>query len=131
MTDTRPRGARFRAVLLVWAMAAIWGCADAAPVSAPGTLVATLESPNGAEGAALMRLIGGVTGVEPLTGDVHSSAAGDTTRVLVLLDTPGEIAFRVSVADTTRLPWAILVQVADGENEVRTGLGGYSVRFTP
>ncbi len=84
-------------------------------MSAPGTLTATVESPNGAEGAALLRLIGGgVSSVEPLTGDLHTSAQGDTTKVLVILDTPGQIAFRVSVADTTQVPVTTLLQIADG-----------------
>ena len=95
-------------------------------------MTATVESPHGAEGAALIRLGGGgASFVEPLTGDVHTSALGDTTKVLVLLDTPGEIAFRLNVADTTRPPVATLLQVADGQNQVRTNLAGYVVRFTP
>ena len=96
------------------------------------TLTATVESPNGAEGAALIRLVGaGVAFVEPLTGDLHTSVVGDTTKVLVVLDTPGDVAFRLNVADTTLTPVATLLQVADGQNELRAGLLEYSVRFTP
>ncbi len=114
------------------ALLGVWGCLDDGPRSAPGTLTAVLESPNGAEGAALIHLVGGgVSRVEPLTGDLHTSAAGDTTKVVVLLGTPGEVAFRLNVADTTQPPATTVVQVADGQNAVRDGLAGYQVRYTP
>lgn len=133
MSDSSRWLASFRALLFLAVLLGASGCGDVGPVSAPGTLTtATVESPNGAEGAALIRLIGaGVAFVKPLTGDLHTSVAGDTTKVLVVLDTPGDIAFRLNVADTTRPPLATLLQVADGHNEVRAGLLGYSVRFTP
>ena len=131
MSDSPRRPVFFGALLLLAGLLGTSGCGDAAPVSAPGTLTAIVESPNGAEGAALIRLIGeGVASVEPLTGDLYSSVLGDTTRVVVLLDTPGDIAFRLNVADTTRLPVVTLLQVADGQNELRAGLSGYSVRYT-
>lgn len=132
MSDSSRRLASFRAVLFLAVLLGASGCGDGGPVSAPGILTARVESPNGAEGAALIHLIGGgVTFVEPLTGVLHTSVIGDTTKVLVVLDTPGEIAFRLNVADTTRPPVATLIQVADGHNELRAGLLGYSVRFTP
>ncbi len=124
--------ASFRTLQFLVILLGASGCGDGAPVSVPGILTATVESPNGAEGAALIRLIGGgVAFVEPLTGALHTSVLGDTTKVLVVLDTPGDIAFRLNVADTTRPPVATLIQVADGQNELRAGLIGYSVRFTP
>jgi len=132
MAESSRRFAFHRALILTAGLVVASGCGDAAPVSAPGTLTATLESPNGAEGAALIHLIGaGVSFLEPLTGDLHTSVLGDTTKVLVLLDAPGEIAFLLNVADTTQPPVATLLQVADGQNQIRPGLGGYSVRFTP
>ena len=132
MSDSSRRPVFSRALLFLAVLLGASGCGDVAPVSAPGTLTARVESPNGAEGAALIRLIGGgVAFVEPLTGDLHTSVVGDTTKVLVVLDTPGDVAFRLNVADTTRPPVATLIQVADGQNELRAGLLGYSVRFTP
>ena len=127
-----PRRATLRALISMLALGGALGCGDAAPVSAPGTLTATVESPNGDEGAALLHLVGGgVSFVEPLTGDLYTSALGDTTKVLVLLDAPGEIAFRFNVADTTQPPVTTVLQIADGENDLRTSLAGYRVRFTP
>ena len=111
----------------------VLGCNDdAVLVGGPGVLTATLASPNGAEGAALLHMVGGqISSVEALTGDLHTSMLGDTTKVLVLLDTPGEIAFLLNVADTTLPPVTTIVQVADGQNEVRSNLAEYRVRFTP
>ena len=132
MSDSSRRPVFSRALLFLAVLLGASGCGDVAPVSAPGTLTATVESPNGAEGAALIRLVGaGVAFVEPLTGDLHTSVVGDTTKVLVVLDTLGDIAFRLNVADTTLTPVATLLQVADGQNELRAGLLEYSVRFTP
>jgi hypothetical protein len=101
-------------------------------VGGPGVLTATLGAPNGAEGVALLHLVGGqISSVEALTGDLHTSVLGDTTKVLVLLDTPGEIDFLLNVADTTLPPVTTIVQVADGQNQVRSSLAEYRVRFTP
>jgi len=49
----------------------------------------------------------------------------------VLLDTPGEIVFLLNVVDTTLPPVTTIVQVADGQNEVRSSLAEHHVRFTP
>lgn len=121
-----------RTLLVAVALVALAACGDSAPTSAPGVLTATLESPNGSEGAALLHLVGGsISSVEPLTGDLHTSVLGDTTKVLVLLDAPGEIAFLLNVADTTLPPVTTILQVADGQNELRVSLAEYRVRFTP
>lgn len=125
---SRPARVVCLAALLIGPLA----CDDAAPVSAPGALTVTLESPNGAEGAALLRMVGGqISSVETLTGDVHTSVVGDTTKVLVLLDAPGDVVFLLNVADTTLPPVTRVLQVADGQNEIRASLAEYRVRFTP
>jgi hypothetical protein len=110
----------------------VLGCENTVLVGGPGVLTATLGAPNGAEGVALLHLVGGqISSVEALTGDLHTSVLGDTTKVLVLLDTPGEIDFLLNVADTTLPPVTTIVQVADGQNQVRSSLAEYRVRFTP
>lgn len=126
---TRP----FKTGLLLAALISAIGCGggDVGPVSGPGSFIATLESPNGVEGASLIHLIGGgVSSVQPLSGELFTSTSGDTTKVLVVLSTPGDVAFRVQVADTTQPPIVVLLQVADGDNRVRSSLQGYSVRLS-
>ncbi len=122
----------FKTGLLVVVLISGTGCGggDVGPVSGPGTFIATLESPNGAEGALWIRLIGGgVSSVQPLTGELFTSTSGDTTKVLVMLATPGDVAFRVQVADTTQPPIAVVLQVADRDNRLRGSLRGYEVRL--
>ena len=98
----------------------------------PGTVSATLVSPNGAEGAAWLRLIGpGLGAPEAIAGELFTSRLGDTTEVVVLLETAGEISFRFAVPDTTKLPTVELLQVADGSNALRTTLQGYQLRMVP
>lgn len=96
----------------------------------PGVVTANLVSPNGAEGAALFSIVGTGVGVSPLGGELHSSQSGDTTRVLIIRTVPGPIQFLISVPDTTRVPSVQLIEVADGENQVRGALQGYSVSVT-
>jgi hypothetical protein len=93
-------------------------------------MTATLRSPNGAEGAAVVELsgpgIGAVTGVD---GTVFAEAVGGVTRVVVLRATPGEVAFRVTMAEGAEQPGATVVEVAGGDDALRPSLSGYRVEF--
>jgi hypothetical protein len=110
--------------------AVLTACESAGP--APGTMTATVVSPNGAEGAAHLTLFGpGVEGVAQLDARTFSNVKGDTVQVVVVRDQPGQLRFTIQVADTTRPPVAILREVAAGDNALRTGLGGYSVEIRP
>ncbi|MGD8319657.1 MAG: hypothetical protein PVJ02_04370 [Gemmatimonadota bacterium] len=107
-------------------------CGDQGPHSGPGTLTATVVSPNGTEGSAVLSLFGeGIGEVRALDGAVFSERRGDSVRVVVLADTPGSLRFLVAVDDTTRPVTASFIQVADGEDQLRTSLGGYTVEFRP
>lgn len=100
-------------------------------MSGHGTLTATLVSPNGAEGAAVIVLAGeGVTDVRP-AGDteVHSRTAGSTTYVVLLSEPGGTLAFSLSVPDTTQPPTAVVQQVAGADDALRDVLSGYRVEF--
>lgn len=106
-------------------------CGDAGPVSGPGALRATLVSPNGAEGAARVFLVGeGIAAVSALEGRVFSFQRGDTTHVVVVhdADAGGDLSFSVSVADTTRPPRGVVVEVSDPEDRVRA-LTGYALEL--
>jgi uncharacterized lipoprotein YajG len=118
---------RRAAIAFLAAALLLTGCDDA-PVSGPGTLTVTLTSPNPAEGAARVRLVGrGMGSVSALEGEVHTRVRGDTVSVLVLRQDPGILRFLVQVEDTTRKPRAAVVQVAGPDNVIRPALMGYGV----
>lgn len=103
-----------------------------AEVTGPGELQALLISPNGAEGAAVIELAGegiGAVTAFPGSGRVFAERVGSTVRVVVVLDQPGEIRFRVAVDDVSDPPTGAVLEIADGSNEMRQSLAGYSVEF--
>lgn len=123
----RPTAAAVLALLFGLVAAA---CGDEGPEGGPGTLTATLTSANAADGAALVELRGaGIQQVTAVAGRLFHRTRGDTVRVLVVRDEPGPISFALQVADTTRKPIGIVLEVADGENRLRSGTGGYSVEL--
>jgi len=104
------------------------GCGD--DPSGPGTLTATLVSPNGAEGSALIVLYGpGLGGVNAIDGTAFSRRSGDTLRVVVVNPEGGALRFTVGVDDVAQLPTAAVVEVADPDDRLRA-LTGYDVEVT-
>jgi hypothetical protein len=134
--------ARFRCgarpAALAWASAlalalplGLAGCGDRGPVSAPGVLTARVISPTGAEGAALVTLVGpGIGAVGAAEGRVFSEARGDTVYVVVVNLAGGTLRFTLQVADTTRRPAGTLVEVSGPDDKVR-GLAGYKLEIRP
>lgn len=123
----RPLPAACPAALLALILTA--ACGDAGPASGPGTLTATVVSPNGSEGAAIVLLVGdGLGAVSPVDGRVFAGQSGDTLRVVVVNDDPGALRFQVAVADTTRPPQAVLVEVSGPDDRLRGG-AGYAVEL--
>lgn len=123
--------ARNLAVVLLLALAA--GCDDLGPSGprGPGSIGVDLVSPNGAEASAVLEVVGG-TGLGAVTvfgGDVFYQHRSDTTRVVIVLDTPGQISFRIRSQDVRNLPSVALVQVADGNDQLRDSLVGYGIEF--
>jgi len=107
---------------------------DSAPTapSGPGQLDALLISPNGAEAAAVFQLTGtNIGAIETEGGDVFRATNGNVNRIVVILDEPGNVRFRVYVAERSEPPDVLVVEVADGNNQIRHQLGGYRVEFTP
>lgn len=101
------------------------------PVSGPGTVSATLVSPHGAEGAAVVLLFGEGIGEAMGDGDteLYRFDASGTTRLVLLSQTGGELVFRVEVADTTRLPRALVQQVAGPDDELRADPAAYRLEL--
>ncbi len=116
----------------VLALAALAACADEGPVSGPGTLTATLRSPNGAEGAALVSLLG--DGVGPITAvgetEAYAHTGDGSTRVVLVNQAGGTLAFAVAVADTTQPPAFVVLEVAAPDDELRSSVAGYGLEFS-
>lgn len=94
--------------------------------------MATLISPNGAEGAAVIELTGvGVTGLATDDGAFFSQFNGTTVRVVVVRDDPGDITFRFVVPNKGDRPNWSVIEVADGNNGLRGSVSGYQLEFTP
>ncbi len=129
----RPRRSAVLRVACALACAAFFAaaCSDEGPVSGPGTMTATLVGPNGAEGAALVSIlgdgIGSVSGVGTTT--VHARS-GDSELRLVLIDqTGGTLSFEVAVPDTTQPPAVVIHEVAGPDDALRPSVDGYTVEF--
>jgi hypothetical protein len=89
-------------------------------------------SPNGVEGAAVLQTVQeGITDIRSEVGQAHHWRAGDVSRIVVLLDEPGDIRFTLSVADLNRPPQLRVIEVADPENLLRPLLIGYVVESEP
>ena len=85
-------------------------CGDAGPRSSPGSVEVRVASPNGAEGSAVVAVFGeGIRGVST--------------------DVPGDLRFALSMADTTTVLQGVVLQVADGEDRLRSTVGGYTLEF--
>lgn len=99
-------------------------------MSGPGTLRGTLQSPHGVEGAAVIELVGSGLGlVRVESGLVFTSVSGDATRAVILRHRPGVIEFAVEVPDRGSPPDVRILEVADGDDQLRSSLDGYAVRF--
>ncbi len=98
----------------------------------PGDLAVVLLSPNGPEGAAVLETTdGGILQITSVSGQTAHWRAGGATRIVVLLDAPGEIRFRLSVDNVRSPPEITIIEVADGDNRLRDDLSGYSVSVQP
>ena len=112
------------------ALSLLVACTDQSPPG-PGILTATLKSPNGAEGAALVVLMGpGIGEVTPVgSNQLYSNSSLDEVRIVLINQNNGTLAFRVEVADTTIEPAAIVEEVANPDNLIRSTLDGYQLEF--
>jgi hypothetical protein len=102
-------------------------------VDAPELLV-TIESPNGSEGAALLRI--GAVGVlaEPAAPEeafVFADPHEGETFVGVVLDDPGEIRFVLRRDGRSPPPAVEVLSVSDPEDRLRESTAGYVVRVAP
>ena len=124
------RSRAIQSLVLAGALLSAGACGDAGPVSGPGTLTAVVVSPNGAEGAAVISFPSmGVGAIGAVSGEVFSLVDGGTVTVVVINEPGGELAFSVTLADTTQRPVGLVEQVAAPNDELRTTLAGYTLEF--
>lgn len=120
-----------------WALASAFvlavllgGCTDAGPQAGPGSVEVRVVSPNGVEGSALVSVFAqGVRGVTAVSGRVFGQQRADTLRVVVVADTPGDLRFSLSMADTTAVLQGSVLQVADAQNRLRSTVADYALEF--
>jgi hypothetical protein len=119
--------------LLLVAISTLLACSDLGPdgPEGSGSIRVGLVSPNGAEGSAVFEFTGG-SGLGVVTafgGEVyysHNYGTG-TSKVVVIMDNPGQIQFRIRSSDVGDLPSFSVLQVADGNDDLRTSLTGYDI----
>ncbi|MFC1661976.1 hypothetical protein ACFL3S_11100 [Gemmatimonadota bacterium] len=120
------------ALLIVAVVVAALGACDIlspSDPSGPGSFHAELLSPNGLEAAAVFELAGGVElGVVTAPGgDAFWDHAGGTSRIVVVLDSPGVIRFDIRTENVRKLPTVTVIQVADAQDDLRPSLSGFEV----
>ena len=128
---TMPLSTRWTVPVLLLALAGCdGGGTDAA--QAGGEYIATLESPHGPEGAAVLELAGsGVETIRATSLSLFRQPIGGGTRLVLVREPAGRLEFRVRMAPGSPLPAVRVVEVVDGDDRQRASLAGYEVAFTP
>ena len=72
----------------------------------------------------------GIGEVTPVgSNQLYSNSSLDEVRIVLINQNDGTLAFRVEVADTTIEPTAIVEEVANPHNQIRSTLDGYQLEF--
>ena len=113
---------------LAVAALAFAGCEGSTRPDGPGTLTAALVSPNGAEGAAILDVVGPV---ESFNGSsdvsVHTTPTANGVRAIVVRLSPGALQMSMRVPDVSNPPAITVVEVAGGNDKLRPSISGYQV----
>lgn len=96
-------------------------CGDQGPLTEPGTVTVRLVSPHGAEGGAVVVLMGdGFGEVTGLAGTAAFSFRDATSTRVVLIDQDGgELAFSIAVTDPSRPFEGAVLEVAGPDDALR------------
>lgn len=125
---------RASALVLAGLTAALTACFDDPVVDTirqPGEMTATLVSPNGDEGSAVLELRSGtVLELSSTESTMHVYGVQTTPgRIVVLRLLPGEITFRIVADDVNNPPAFGVLEVGGPDDALRPDLSGYSVRL--
>ena len=126
---TRPSFLRWPIMLVLVGLAA---CGDD-PVPGPGTLTASVVSPNGDEGAAVLLLLGDGIGSVASFGDTEAHAqlvpSESRARVVLINESGGTLTFELQVANVLDPPTWVVEEVAGPDDALRADLDAYRVEF--
>lgn len=119
-----------RKILLSILVVTVTSACDSTRPGGPGTVTAVLVSPNGAEGAAVLDITGPVESLSA-NGDVslYRTPSANGTRAILARLTPGELSMKISLADVSATPQIGVVEVAGGDDKLRSSLAGYRVEL--
>lgn len=119
-------------LLLAAVLVALTACSDGSGKWGPGRVTATLESPNGAEGAAVVVLLGDEIGAVRSLGatEAYSAPAGGGVRLVLVDRAGGTLSFEVGLGNLGRPPLAVVEQVAGPDDQLRADVSGYRVEYT-
>lgn len=120
-------------VLLVLSLGSCFDDPVGSSLGQSGAMLATVMSPNGAEGSAILELSRGT--IDAIAGsDAGVEAFGVATspaRLVLLRRVPGDLSVRIVAHDVNDPPTLQVVEVAGPDNQLRPDLSGYSVVLTP
>ena len=109
-----------------------WGC-DSGP-SGPGELNALLQASATPLGGVILEVVG--PGIESFSAAGGTkvlwapTGAPDTYRVVAINEVAGDVRFQVSVLDLgADKPWALIVNLVDGNNLSIPATSAYEVAF--
>lgn len=115
---------------LAVAALAFAGCEGSTRPDGPGTVSASLVSPNGAEGAAILDVIGSVDAFNGSSDvSVFTTPIANGTRVIVVRLNPGTLEMSMRIPDVSNPPAITVVEVAAGDDRLRTSVAGYGVEI--
>jgi hypothetical protein len=120
-----------RAVLatLLTVSLALAACEDELPGPEPGWMTVTIDSPHGAEGAAMLFVDQPIGQVSQGPLRVFRREVDGGVRLAVMRAIPGGLNFRMQVEDVHQPPTVTLLQVGGPDNELRGDLDGYLVEL--
>jgi hypothetical protein len=116
---------------LLLALAACDGGGGTGASLSGGEYIAALESPHGAEGAAILEVTGaGVEEVFASAATLFQQPVSGGRRIVLVREPAGRIEFRVRITPGNDLPAVRVLQVVDGDDALRPSTDGYTVSFT-
>ena len=117
-----------RLAAFVVAALALAGCEGSTRPDGPGTMTASLVSPNGAEGAAILDVIGSVDAFNCSSDvSVYTTPIANGTRVILVRLNPGALQMSMRVPDVSNPPAITVVEVAAGDDRLRPSVADYHV----
>jgi hypothetical protein len=106
------------------------GCSgDGSPTEQLTGAIAHIDSPNGAEGAAIVEFAGSVREIVVVGGTSYVRAVGGVSRAAIVLDKPGTIRFSLPDFEPSAAPTATVLEVAAGDNALRANVAAYRVTY--